>query len=332
MNGLVAAYGFEEGTGSEVIDASGSANHGRIAGAARTRTALFGRALRFDGRQDWVTVDDSASLDITKGLTLQAWVYPTRRLQGWITVLMKERSSGPAYSLSANSDMGRPSTTINTNGGDRHLSAGPHLPLNTWTHLAATYDGSTQRLYVNGELAGSRPQAGSIAVSRGKLRIGGNSIWDDEHFAGYIDEVRIYNRALTQAEIAADSKTAVVGLLMSKSPDRSSATPLNGRAVSGTIYVHYEHISPTAATNPVRQVAFWLNDQNPTRPTGTPAGIETNAPFDFAGTADSGAARGLDTTGLGVGVHTITARVTLRDGTVLPLIHGRFRITTASTP
>jgi PKD repeat protein len=331
INGLVAAYGFEERTGAEIIDASGSANHGRISGAARVRTAFFGRALRFDGRRDWVTVADSASLDITKGITLQAWLYPTERLRGWTTVLMKERSRGPAYALSANSDARRPATTINTGGEDRHLSAGPHLPVNTWTHLAATYDGATQRLYVNGALAGSRPQAGSIAVSGGKLRIGGNSIWDDEFFTGYIDEVRIYNRALTEAEILADSRTAVVGLLLSRSPDRSNPIPLHGVAVAGTIYVHYEHISPAAATNPVRQVAFWLNDPNPTSPRGTPTGIETGSPFDFAGTTDSGAARGFDTSGLSAGVHTITARVTLRDGTVLPFIHGTFRITAPST-
>ena len=91
---------------------------------------------------------------------------------------------------------------------------------------------------MNAELVGSRPQAGSISTSRGKLRIGGNAIWGDEFFAGYIDEVRVYNRALTQAEIAVDSRSAVVGLLVSKSPDRSNAVPLNGLPVSGTI-VHY---------------------------------------------------------------------------------------------
>ncbi len=331
-NGLVAAYGFEEKTGTEVIDASGSANHGRISGASRVRTAFFGRALKFDGRKDWITIEDSASLDLTKGMTLEAWVYPTARLTGWITVLMKERSGGPAYSLSANSDVGRPSTTINTAEGDRNLAAGPQLPVKTWTHLAATYDGSTQRLYVNGQLAGTRPQAGNISVSSGKLRIGGNSIWGAEYFTGYIDEVRVYNRALTQAEIAADSKTAVVGLLLSKSSDRSNAVPLNGLSVSGAIYVYYAQINPEAASNPVKQVAFWLNDPNPSSPGGTPIMIDPSSPFDFAGTTDSGAARGFDTTGLSKGVHTITAQVTMNDGTVLPFIYGSFTIATASTP
>jgi hypothetical protein len=331
-NGLVAAYGFEEKTGTQAIDASGSANHGTVSGATRVRTDFFGRALKFDGRRDWIAIENSASLGLSGGMTLEAWVYPTARLTGWITVLMKERSGGPAYSLSANSDVGRPSTTVNTGAGDRSLSAGPQLPVKTWTHLAATYDGSTQRLYVNGELAGTRPQAGNISVSSGKLRIGGNAIWGDQNFTGYIDEVRVYNRALTQAEIAADSKTAVVGLLLSKSPDRSNAVPLNGLSVSGTIYVYYAQINPDAASNPVKQVAFWLDDPNPASPSGIPVMIDPSSPFDFAGTTDSGAARGFDTTGLSKGVHTITAQVTMSNGKVLPFIYGSFTIATASTP
>ena len=282
--------------------------------------------MRFNGKSDWVTIDDSASLDLTKGMTLEAWVYPTARLSNWTTVLLKERSGGLAYSLYANSDRGNPSNTINTGGANKELSAGPQLPVNTWTHLAATYDGSTQRLYVNAELVGTRPQAGNISTSGGQLRIGGNAIWGAEYFTGYIDEVRIYNRALTQAEIALDSKSAVVGLLVSTSPDRSNAVPLNGLPVSGTIYVHYVLISPNAASNPARKVEFWLDSPNPTDPSGTPRTIENISPFDFAGTDDSGNARGFDTTGKSKGIHSVTARVTLKNGTVLPLIVGTFTI------
>jgi hypothetical protein len=293
---------------------------GWISGATRVTTAFFGRALRFNGAKNWVYIDDKPSLDLTNGMTLEAWVYPTVRLSNWSTVLLKERPGGFTYSLYANSDRGNPSNTIDTGGAYRQLSAGPQLPVNTWTHLAATYDGSTQRLYVNAVLVGSRPQAGSISTSGGKLFIGGNSIWG-EYFTGYIDEVRVYNRALTQAEIALDSKTAVVGLLVSKSADRSNAVPLNGLPVSGTIYVYYALIGPNATSNPVNQVAFWLDSANPASPSGAPRRIETASPFDFAGTGS-----GFNTAGLSKGIHSITAQVTLRDGTVLPFIVGTFRI------
>jgi hypothetical protein len=65
------------------------------------------------------------------------------------------------------------------------------------------------RLYVNGALAASRAQTGAVETSNGVVRIGGNSVWGDEHFAGLIDEVRIYNRALTPTEIQHDMTTPV---------------------------------------------------------------------------------------------------------------------------
>ena len=70
------------------------------------------------------------------------------------------------------------------------------LTANTWAHLAATYDGVTMRLYVNGVQVASRAQTGAIATSTNPLQIGGDSIYG-QYFAGLIDEVRVYNRALS---------------------------------------------------------------------------------------------------------------------------------------
>src|SRR5205807_3270208 len=73
---------------------------------------------------------------------------------------------------------------------------------------AATDDGSNLKMYVNGTLASTLPLSGSINVSSGVLRIGGDSIWG-EYFNGMIDEVRIYNTALTAAQIQTDMNTPV---------------------------------------------------------------------------------------------------------------------------
>jgi hydrogenase maturation factor HypE len=98
--------------------------------------------------------------------------------------------------------------TIALGGVDQSASATASLALNTWTHLAATYDGTTVRLFVNGVQAGTRAVSGSLAASTGALRIGGNAVWG-EYFSGRIDEVRIYNRALSAAEIQADMNQPV---------------------------------------------------------------------------------------------------------------------------
>jgi hypothetical protein len=78
------------------------------------------------------------------------------------------------------------------------------LPLNAWTHLAATYDGSSLRLYINGAAPATMALPGSIATSAGPLRIGGNSVWG-EYFSGLIDNLRIYDRALSGAELGAEA-------------------------------------------------------------------------------------------------------------------------------
>jgi hypothetical protein len=324
--GLVAAFGFEEASGTQVIDASGYGNHGTISNVTRVATTQFGRVLSFSGlNSSWVTVNDSASLDLSNGMTLEAWVYPTASMSGWDTVIMKEQTGGNAYALSANSDTNIPNTTVNVGGTDRQLRAGSYLPANQWSHVAATYNGSTQRLYVNGAQVGARSQTGAITLSNGALRIGGNSVWGS-YFNGYIDEVRVYNRELSQAEISADSKAAVVGLVVSTSSSRSNSVPLNGVPVSGYIYASYKLISPTATSKPAKQVKFWLDDPNPNSPTGSPRFTDYGSPFDLAGTNSDGTAKAFSTSGLAKGVHTITAQVTLSDGTVLPYIKGTFTI------
>lgn len=205
--GLVAAYNFEEASGATVVDASGKGNHGTIKEAARSASGKFGRTLSFDGVNDWVTVNDSNSLDLTNGMTLAAWVYPTATMSSWRNVLLKEQSGGLAYALYANSDSNQPIASLNV-GGDQNLPGGSALTANTWTHLAATYDGAAERLYVNGNQVASKAQTGNMTVSSGALRIGGNSVWS-EFFKGRIDEIRIYNRALSATELKTDMNTAV---------------------------------------------------------------------------------------------------------------------------
>ena len=71
------------------------------------------------------------------------------------------------------------------------------LPANTWTHLAVTYDRATLRLYVNGVQVASAAATGNIATSTNPLQIGGDSLYG-QYFSGRIDEVRVYNRALSR--------------------------------------------------------------------------------------------------------------------------------------
>jgi hypothetical protein len=207
-SGLVAAYGFDAGSGTAVADSSGQGNAGTVAGGALWSTAgKVGSALSFDGVNDMVTVPDANSLDLTTGMTLEAWVNPSL-FGGWRTALLKEQAGNQVYSLYATSSAGPPGTYLMIGGAQQGMNATSALATGAWTHLAATYDGATQRIFVNGTQVASRAQTGAITTSTGALRIGGNSVWA-EWFAGLIDEVRVYNRALSATEIQTDMNTAV---------------------------------------------------------------------------------------------------------------------------
>lgn len=199
---LVAEYGFEENAGTTVADTSGVNNPGTITSASWTTAGKYGNALTFDGVDDWVTVAHDPSLDVRHTLTTMAWVKPATSGNDWQTIILKEyESEGLAYSLYAN-DFGDtpPAGYIRQEGLDLGVKSASSLPVDTWTHLAFTYDCSVMTLYVNGRVVGTRTQGGSVARSDAPLRIGGNAIWG-EFFEGSIDEVRLYDGALTEAQI-----------------------------------------------------------------------------------------------------------------------------------
>ncbi len=236
---------MNEGSGTILADWTGKGHTGTLSGAAWTPAGRFGGALSFDGVNDWVTVADAADLDLTTGLTLEAWVYPTVSGGGsWRNVLIKERTGGEVYNLYANADTNAPTAYVVTAGNPgtaldaRGTSA---LPLDSWSYVTLTYDNTALRLYVNGVQAGSRAVAGPLLTSTGVLRLGGNSIWG-EYFAGVLDEVRIYNRALTVSEIQADMNVAV------GAPDTTAPT-LSGGAPSGVLAAGTTATTLSLATN-----------------------------------------------------------------------------------
>src|SRR3989441_755782 len=229
--GLVAAYAFNEGSGTTVADISGNNNNGTITAATWTTAGKFGNALAFNGTSALVTVPNAASLQLTTGMTLEAWVFPTATPTGWRAIVDK---TVDGYYLMASTDQNRPAAGGTWVGGNQNTYGPSVVAVNTWTHLAATFDGATVRLFVNGVQVASQAQTTALASTTGTLQIGGDS-YPNEFFAGRIDEVRIYNRALSAAEIQADMNTAVGGT--PPSPDTAApSTPagLSATAASAT--------------------------------------------------------------------------------------------------
>ena len=164
--------------------------------------------MNFDGVNDLVNINHSTSLNLTSAFTLEAWVRPTN-VAGWRDILMKEIPGNQSYSLYATDGPNGPAASYANVNSEVSARGGGTLPLNTWTHVASTFGGGSLKLYINGVLVNTQSLTGNVRTSTLPLRIGGNLIWTDENFAGQIDEVRVYNRSLTQAEIQANMNAAL---------------------------------------------------------------------------------------------------------------------------
>jgi len=210
VQGLVAAYSFNEGRGTTVIDVSGQGNFGTITGATWTLQGKFGSALSFTGSGN-VIVPHSPTVNLTSSFTLSAWVKPTA-LSGYQTILIKEITSGCSYWLQTNGN--QVSSGFNNGSGcAEHLTTTANLQLNTWSYLTAVFDeaANTYKIHVNGTLVSSQTETGTIQPNTESLVIGqsGCSSCGYERWRGLIDEVRIYNRALSPSEIQADMGTPI---------------------------------------------------------------------------------------------------------------------------
>jgi chitodextrinase len=207
---LVAAYSFDEGSGTQAGDSSGTGNVGTIQGAAWSAAGKYANALSFNGNSALVTIADAPSLDLTTAMTLEAWVYPTVVDSAWRDVIYKGNDNYFLESTTSNGALPGAGAILGTTNSVAFGTA--VLPANTWTHLAETYDGSTLRLYVNGTQAASLARTGNIKTSTNPLQIGGDSIFG-QYFQGLIDEVRIYRVALTPTQIQTDMGAPLGGSL-----------------------------------------------------------------------------------------------------------------------
>ena len=213
-SGLVAAWAFNEGSGSLAHDSTVNGHTGTIFQAQWAAVGRFGGALSFNGFNSWVTVANSPLLMLAAGMTLEAWVY-LDNIDGFETVILKERGTDTlSYTLYAHDPDRRPvgpGGYARTTDGETGAGGSTPLPLNTWVHLATTYDGANVRTYADGVLLQATPLTGNISNTSDVLRMGGNAVWG-EFLEGMIDEVRIYNRALTRDEILADRLTPLPGV------------------------------------------------------------------------------------------------------------------------
>jgi hypothetical protein len=204
-SGLVGHWRFDEGLGGTAADNSVTGAPGALQnGASWGAGAGGGGAAGLDGVDDYVQVGSHPALAVTSGLSVSAWLYPTGAgslaTLGGIVVNREGE-----YEIARFQDGTIQWALANQSPGWNWVNTGYVAPLNQWTHIAVTYENGLAKTYANGQLVHTHQGAGAIGdidATQNDFRIGGRQ-GIPQHFQGRLDEVRVYNRALTAAEAAA---------------------------------------------------------------------------------------------------------------------------------
>jgi lysophospholipase L1-like esterase/chitodextrinase len=235
----ILSLSLDEASGNTAFDISGNGNHGSLLNGPTRTPGKWGGALTFDGINDVLVVNDSPTLDPgASGITVAAWVYRRADTQNWVSVV--SRQQGDTYFehfYLGFSAAGEYSWFVNTTNGYSALPAAGVAPLGQWVHVVGTYDGSFVRLYVNGVQRFATPHSGTIAPDTTGITVGAShndaAHTPSEAFPGSVDELRIYQGALSAAEVTSLYQ-ATGGTPLDPPPTVSMTNPAAGAVVKGT--------------------------------------------------------------------------------------------------
>jgi hypothetical protein len=203
---LAALWKLDEGSGTTAADSSGNGNTGTLTNGPVWVAGQIDGALQFDGSNDYVACGNGASLNLNSQVTLAAWINPNTAGNGAHQIFVAKGDNSYALKHNTGNYM-----EFNIYDGTWYTARGPAVTAATfngvWHHVAGTYDGTTLKIYINGELQpaiASESHTGDIDSSATAVSIGRDSDGGGRrYFNGLIDDVRIYSRALTVEEIQA---------------------------------------------------------------------------------------------------------------------------------
>jgi hypothetical protein len=235
-NDLVAYYPFK----GNANDDSGSGNNGTVVGATLTQD-MFGvpsSAYSFDGLSDYISVPDFPQADAnahTMSMWIQANSWTNMRSSAiYVDILDKDNAvAGQRQWDCAGTQTGQIICAVFTSEGEYDLDSISELQTNQWYHVVTTWDGTNESVFINGVYDSSIPAPGSLVQASAPVTIGANPGFY-QFFDGKIDDVRIYDRALSSTEV---TQLYAYDLTNSEPPTTATATPIleNDFLVGATI-------------------------------------------------------------------------------------------------
>jgi uncharacterized repeat protein (TIGR01451 family) len=290
-----AQYSFDEGSGTSAADTSGNGLTGALTNGPTWSAGKYGSGVRFDGVNDFVSLGNPTALQLTGSMTISAWINSSSFPPDDAAIVSKRGGSG--YQLDTTLDTG-PRTIgfklTTSSGGLMARFGATALQPNIWYHVAGVYDATAQTLnvYLNGQL-NNGGSSGTVTAtqqnSTNNVQIGQRPGSPGTfNFAGTIDQVRIYNVALTAAQIQADMNTPAGGGGADTTPPSAPGTLSASAASSMQI-----NLSWGAATDNVAVTGYRVERCSGTscasfaevaQPTGTSfndTGLAASTPYSY---------------------------------------------------
>lgn len=199
----------------DALDSTGNGNNGVSQGSAAFTVGKVGQAFKFDGTApSQFNIPDSPSLRPTTAVTVEGWINPAFSQTGFQGVLFKGNTGsagGQPYSLFVNGAAHSIVVRVGNDSTFQAFGSVGGIPTDVFSHVAFTYDGTNVRIYINGVLDSTNASSiGTLAqTDTNPLRIGG--LGGSFNFTGSADEIGIYNRALTAAEIQSIVNAGLAG-------------------------------------------------------------------------------------------------------------------------
>jgi hypothetical protein len=197
-DGLIAYYPLDETSGSTARDITTALpdNNGQVVGADQGVTGNISTAYSFDGTDDSVVIGNSVNPD---AVTMSAWVKPgTNNANEGIVTSLGDAGDAPQYGLVTD---GSGFGFKITNGASSEITTTSSFASDRWYHVAGTFDGTEARIYLDASRRDQDSISGDIPETQSDLEIGSTDSGGAQNFNGTIDDVRIYNRSLSQTEI-----------------------------------------------------------------------------------------------------------------------------------
>jgi len=234
-DGLVAYYPFN----GNANDVSGNGNNGTVFEAALSadRFGLASSAYVFDGVNDQIVISHSASISPTTQVTVSGWIRPLANEDNKHVVSKGSHVNyfSRSYSLQGPWSDGKWRAALSTGTGEVVVASSAAAVLGQWSHVLMSYDGATVNLYIDGQLSATQAAAGQITQTTEELFLGSHKFYapSDYWFNGGLDDVRIYNRALSATEVTQLYATEAVPPSITAQP-ASAAANVGGSATFNT--------------------------------------------------------------------------------------------------